>query len=106
MKKILSISAVALILSACAGSGTTASGIAQESFEAGKNAAINTGVNAVSGKLTGTSTSGMTDIAKDSLNSGKNAAIQKATNSLTGATTTTETNSSTTTGSSILNMFQ
>lgn len=105
MKKIVSVSAIALILSACAGSGTTASGIAQESYEAGKNAAINTGVNAVSGKLTGTSTSGMTDIAKDSLNSGKNAAIQKATSSLTG-TTTTDTNSSTTTGSSILNMFQ
>lgn len=82
LKQIFVMGAVAVALSACANTGNTLGGVAQQSYEAGKNAAINTGVSAVTGKLTGTSTSGMSGIAKDSLNSGKNAAIQKATDSL------------------------
>lgn len=82
MKKIALLGAVALALTACAGSGVEQ--LAQQSYEAGKNAAINTGVNAVSGKLTGSNTATMGNIAKDSLNAGKNAAIQKATTGLTG----------------------
>lgn len=82
LKQICVMGAVAVALSACANTGSTLGGVAQQSYEAGKNAAINTGVNAVTGKLTGTNTSGMSSIAKETMNSGKNAAIQKATDSL------------------------
>lgn len=83
-KQSIWLAAVAVGLSACAANGNNGLGaVAQQSFEAGKNAAVQTGVNAVSGKLTGSNTAGFSSIAKDSLNSGKNAAIQKATDSLT-----------------------
>lgn len=84
LKKSILMTAVVMALSACAADGgNVLKTTAQQSLEAGKNTAINTGVNAISGKLTGTSTATMTDIGKDALNSGKNAAIQKATDILT-----------------------
>lgn len=82
LKQLIVVSTLAVGLSACASSGSTLGDMAQQSLQAGKNAAINTGVNAVTGKLTGANTAGMSSIAKETVNSGKNAAIQKATDSL------------------------